>query len=106
MKERGFMNLITLNVKLCTENENNDILLFRFDDGDGKVHLNTDSCQAEMKEVFSRLIRLLIENDVTLMLTIDDDYGRNLYKEVCSEYISDLQKEIDSVKSLIRNEFS
>jgi len=98
------MNQTTLDIRLYAEDEE-DILSFQFDDGEGMVYLNSDSCQGQMKDVFSRLIKLSLENDVLLNLIIADDYGRGLYKDVSKEYVRELQKELDSVKDKIRREF-
>ena len=50
------MNQITLNVKLFAEGEDEDILAFCFAEGEGRINLNSDACQAQMKEVFSKLV--------------------------------------------------
>ena len=50
------MNQITLNVKLMTGNDEEDYLAFLFEDGEELVNLNRDSCQGELKSVFSKLI--------------------------------------------------
>ncbi len=100
------MNQITLDVKLYEDSGENDILSFQFEDTEGKVYLNSDSCQAQMKEVFSRLIILSLNDDIQLKLIIDEGYGRGLYKDVCSEYIKELQKELDNVKDRIRREMA
>ena len=104
MKGKTSMNQITLNVKLYSENEDNDILGFMFADGESKVNLNSERCQAELKKVFSKLIKLSLEKDVTLSLVIDEAFSRNLYKDVCSEYIKDLQNELDQIRVKIRKE--
>ena len=106
MKGKIFMNQITLDVKLYEDSGENDILSFQFEDTEGKVYLNSDSCQAQMKEVFSRLIILSLNDDIQLKLIIDEGYGRGLYKDVCSEYIKELQKELDNVKDRIRREMA
>ena len=100
------MNQIMLNVLLTAENEEEDTLVFQFQNGDCKVNLNTDSCQAELKGIFSKLLYLCIENDVTLSLIIQDGYNRGLYKDVCKEYISELQRELDNIKDSIRREMA
>lgn len=100
------MNQITLNVKLFAESTDDDILAFLFEDAESRVNLNTDSCQAELKEAFSKLIKLSLDNDVSLNLIIEDGYGRGLYKDVCTEYIAELQRELDSVKEKIRREIA
>ena len=100
------MNPITLDIRLYADNDDEDILTFMFDDGVGEVYLNSDSCQGQMKDVFSRLIKLSLTNDVLLHLVIAEEYGRGLYKDVCKEYVCELQKELDSVKEKIRREFT
>ena len=100
------MNQITLNVKLFAESTDDDILAFLFEDAESRVNLNTDSCQAELKEAFSKLIKLSLDNDISLNLIIEDGYGRGLYKDVCTEYIAELQRELDSVKEKIRREIA
>ncbi len=100
------MNQITLNVKLFAESTDDDILAFQFEPDECRVNLNTDSCQAELKDVFSKLIKLSLSNDVTLNLIIEDGYGRGLYKDVCTEYITELQHELDTVKDKIRKEIA
>ena len=106
MKERISMNQIILNVKLYAEGTDDDILSFQFEDEEGKVFLNSDSCQVQMKEIFSKLIKCSLENDVVLKLVIDEEYGRLLYKDVCSEYVQELQNELNSVKDKIRREIN
>lgn len=106
MKERISMNQITLEIQLFAENTDNDILAFQFDDGECRVNLNMDSCQAELKDTFSKLIKLSLENDVTLKLKIEEGYGRGLYKDVCTEYINELQRELNNVKERIRRELT
>ena len=99
------MNQITINVKLYSNESNkDDILAFLFEDETKEIHLNTDSCQFELKGVFSKLLTQSLKNEVTLNLIVADNYGRVLYKEVCEEYISDLQHELDNIKDTIRKE--
>ena len=106
MKGKTSMNQIILDIKLYAENEDDDILSFVFGDGERKVYLNSDSCQGQMKDAFSRLVKISLSNDVQLHLIIDDDYSRGLYKDVCKEYVQELQKELDGVKDRIRREFA
>ena len=86
------------------EDTNDDILAFMFDNAESVIHLNTDSCQIELKDIFSKLLTLCIENDIILNLIVADNYSRGLYKDVCTEYISELQRELDNVKDAIRKE--
>ena len=106
MKERIFMSQTTLIARLYAETPDDDVLSFLINGNEEKVYLNSDSCQAHLKEVFSKLITISINEDVQLQLKIDDDYGRGLYKDVCTEYIQELQNELDSVKERIRRELA
>jgi len=39
-------------------------------------------------------------------MKIEEGYSRDLYKDVCSEYVIELQRELDSIKERIRREVS
>ena len=39
----------------------------------------------------------MVHSEVSLNLTIDDNYKKTLYKDVCQEYIKDLNKELQKV---------
>lgn len=100
------MNQIKLNVKLFAEGEDEDILAFCFAEGEGRISLNSDSSQVQMMEVFSKLVYLCINNDVELSLEIEEEYKRSLYKDVCQEYVRELQREMNNVREKIRREFN
>jgi hypothetical protein len=101
------MNQITINVKLYSNDESkDDVLAFLFEKENKEIHLNTDSCQVELKEVFSKLLTQSLENDVILKLIIEDNYNRGLYKDVCTEYIAELQRELNNVRDAIRKEIA
>ena len=63
-----------------------------------------DFTKAELKVVFSKLVKLSLESNVKLNLVIDDSFNRGLYKDVCKEYIKDLQAELDNAKAKIIKE--
>lgn len=105
MRGNIFMNQVDLKVKLYADSNGNDILSFGFENGAGEVYLNMDNCQSQMKDVYSKLIRFSIENDVSLKFETESSYKRALYKEVCEEYVKELQKELDTVIGRIRREF-
>jgi arginine repressor len=66
------------------------------------VNLNSDTSQSELKKVFSKLLELIIENDVKLVLKIAEGYSKVLYMDVCTVYIDDLNREISSVAESVR----
>lgn len=80
-----------------------DVMIFNLDGDSDKyvIYMNRSSGQADMKGVFTKLLELLIDKDVTLELKIAEGYSKGLYKEVCSEYISELNREIIQVKASI-----
>ena len=84
-----------------------DVLIFRLDNEAPEkysINLNNSTNQAEIKVVFSKLLELLINEDLELNLIIASGYTKGLYKDVCIEYISDLNREIMQVKSSITRE--
>lgn len=83
-----------------------DVLIFRLDNEQPEkyvVNLNSGSSQAEIKDVFSRLLEMLITDDIVLELQFSEGYSKGLYKDVCTEYINDLNREILQVKQSISN---
>ena len=82
-----------------------DVLIFRLDEDNPEkyiVNLNSPSNQTEIKDVFSKLLEMLIKDDITLQLTIAKDYSKGLYKDVCTEYIQDLNREIAQVMTSVK----
>lgn len=101
------MNQRIVNVKLSTLN-NDDVLIFYLEDEAQQqyfVNLNDSNNQSEMKIVFTKLLELLLDYDIVLNLVFDDNYNKGLYKDVCTEYINDLNREIKQVKETIHKEF-
>lgn len=96
MKEKKSMNQ-EVRVTLC-EKEQEDYLCFEFEQDLVEVNLNKVNGQQNLKNVFSIILRLLEKEDVLLNLEIEEGYKKGLYKEVCAEYIADLNNEIAQVK--------
>ena len=84
-----------------------DVLIFNLDDNSPEkyyINLNNHDSQTQIKEVFAKLLEMLLESDLSLELRIAEGYSKGLYKDVCKEYISDLNKEIAQTKELIIKE--
>lgn len=84
-----------------------DVLVFSLDDNqpdDYVVNLNSSASQNELKKVFSKLLQLLLEEDIVLKLVIAEGYGKGLYKDVCKEYIDALNRELIQVKDNLKRE--
>ena len=103
MNEKTSMNQACIIVKLF-DNNGIDTLLFSIPStNEGiSVNLNDTSGQKDLKFVFEELLKILSNQDVELKLLVDDSYKKGLYKEVCTEYIAELNKEIKEVRKEIR----
>ena len=102
------MNQKVIEVKL-TALSDLDVLIFGLDEAQPDeyiVDLNNANSQNELKQVFSRLLQMLIEEDISLKYTIVPGYRKELYKEVCKEYIDDLNRELSQVKASIDKEIN
>ena len=103
MNEKTSMNQEIVNVTLY-DNNGIDTLLFEIPEEEGiAVNLNETSGQKDLKNVFEKVLKRLSLNDLELKLSIDETYKKGLYKEVCEEYISDLNNEIRVVRSEIKS---
>lgn len=104
MSEKISTNQEIINVKLLEDN-GTDIMLFYIpgEENGISVNLNETSGQKDLKNVFGRILKILNTKDVVLELNIDKLYKKGLYKEVCQEYISDLNEEIKEVREEIKN---
>ena len=108
MKGKIFMNQKQIEVLLTVVGES-DVLNFILDQekpDEYVVNLNSDTSQSELKKVFSKLLELIIENDVKLVLKIAEGYSKVLYMDVCIVYIDDLNREISNVAESVRKEVS
>lgn len=104
MKGEIFMNPTEIEVRLLAVDSETDVLRFFFDEEKIDVNLNSSTCQNDIKNVFVRVLNILVEKEVLFNLVFDKDYDRTMYKEVCTEYINDLNKEIQSVRGKIVEE--
>ena len=100
------MNPKTIEV-LLTSYEGQDVLVFHLDDAEPEkycVNLNNEASQIELKAVFSKLLEILMVEDIELKLKTDEKYKTKLYIEVCEEYIIALNNELVQVKRLMKEE--
>lgn len=100
------MNQIMIKVMLTVLGEE-DVLIFYLDDEHPEeyvIKLNSATNQADIKKVFSKILQLVLENDIALDYSVAEGYTKGLYKEVCKEYIEDLQNEINNAREQIITE--
>lgn len=86
-----------------------DVLIFGLDEEQPEayvVNLNSATSQNELKEVFSKLLELLLTEDILLQLSVAPGYSKGLYKDVCKEYIEDLNRELVQVKANMKKELN
>lgn len=86
-----------------------DVLLFGLDEecpDSYTINLNSSTSQNELKRIFSKLLQLLLEDNIVLNLVIAEGYGKGLYKDVCKEYIDDLNRELTQVREYMTKEIS
>lgn len=91
---------------LLTVIGDSDVLIFNLDtEAPDKyvIDLNDSAGQVKIKEVFSKLLEMLLDEKLTLRLRIDEGYSKGLYKDVCLEYIKELNTEIDQVIESVKN---
>lgn len=106
MKGRTFMNQEIIKVELLEKDLNTDILRFHVEEEPLEVNLNSAKCQGQLKDVFAVLLQKIISSDIKLELSVNDEYNRCMYIEVCKEYINDLNRELADIASELRNELS
>ena len=68
------------------------------------VNLNSAECQNALKSTFSAPLKKIIVSNLKLELTASPDYSRQMYREVCEEYIKDLNRELDEIKDELRGD--
>lgn len=82
--------------------EEKDYLVFDFEES-LKVNFNEESNQNELKEVFIRIFNEMTKSSIKLEYVDKPEYKNNLYKDVCREYIKDLNREINIVAKSMPN---
>lgn len=95
---------ITVKLTVCEET---DVLIFLLDEANPEkyiINLNDSSSQLQIKEVFSKLLEELLLFDIDLVLEIQEGYSKGLYKDVFTEYILELNKELKQTKSMMKKE--
>lgn len=86
-----------------------DVLVFALDEEYPDcytVSLSTSSSQNDLQKAFSKLLQMLLDEDIVLSLAIADGYSKVLQKEVCQAYIDDLNRELMQVKEIMNAELT
>lgn len=100
MSENTSTKSVVINVELL-DKDGKDILHFDLVSESHPqgidVDLNAEDGQNQLVTVFSCLLQKLLISKVVLQLKIEASYTRALFKDVCTEYIKNLNSELDSV---------
>ena len=85
---------IVVNLK---NEDGNDFLIFNFDI---PIKLNLNKCSNDdLKKVFCEVLKLIVQgNKKTFKLEISQDYTKELFKDVFTEYIKIINEEINKIK--------
>lgn len=93
-------------IKVHLETRNKiDLMVFNFDE-EKTVSMNDDNCQTELKSVFSVLLKELIIQPIKLQFEEKSEFKKPLYIDVCTEYIKELNREINTVRKAIPEKLS
>ena len=77
-----------------------DFMCFEFEELK-TVCLTNEECQNDLQEVFNMLLKELINHPVKLEYLENASYKKGLYIDVCTEYIKDLNREVNSIRKKI-----
>ena len=85
-----------IRVDLKFEDEN-DYLIFNFD---SPLKLNLNTCSNDdLKSIFCEVLKLIVDgNKKEFYLEIDQNYTKELFKDVFTEYIKIINEEINKIK--------
>lgn len=104
MKEGISMSLRIIDVLLTTLGEDRDVLRFNTtEDSVIDIDLDSSTCQTEIKRVFSEILKMAVSEDIDFRFSTEDGFPRELYKDVCEEYIKDITRELKTSIVAIRN---
>ena len=105
MKKGIFMNQEIIKATLL-ERDDIDVLCFIIDEEELDINLNSPECQNSLKKLFSLILEKAVDGSIEITLEIQDGYSREMYIEVCEEYIKDLNRELEEVTEIISKEIA
>ena len=92
--------MICKDAKLFEQNEIS-YLEFRIDEETKcTINLNSED-QTQLREMFYKIIEKCFSEEFEFRLVVEENYSKDLYKEISEEYIKQLNKEIVKVKESI-----
>lgn len=82
-----------IKVTVTTNEQNDDVMRFGLSEPIDISLTGTDGTK-QLKELFSSLMHLLIEDEVCLSFIKTEGYGTKMYEDVCKEYLDVLNDEL------------
>ena len=67
------------------------------------IDLDSSTCQTEIKNLFSEILMLAVNEDISFNFSTEEGFPRELYKDVCEEYIKDITRELQTSIIATRN---
>ena len=102
MSENTSMIQEVISVKLQTV-EDKDVLFFDIIDEQHEngitINLNSEDGRQDLVELFSALLNKMTQTKIILKFKVENGYSKGLFKDVASEYVTALSKEINNVYS-------
>lgn len=95
MKGEGFMDKV-LEVLLLEEGYVDCLRIYFGDEEFDDINLNSND-QSGLRIIYKKLIKLSLENKVSLNLKYQEGYNKNLFKEIADEFIRDLNTELKKI---------
>ena len=87
------------------DDNDNDALRFCFPDGTTlDVNLVGENGNVQLKDVFERVLKLQLKDDVEIEFKPTEGYTNAMYTQVCRAYTETLKKELAPVRSMIIKE--
>ena len=97
------MNPRIIDVLLTTLEEDKDILRFNISEETFiDIDLDSSSCQTEIKRLFSEILKISLSEDVEFQFKCEEGFPRELYRDVCEQYIKDIARELKTSTIAIR----
>jgi len=89
-------------VLLC-EKEGNDILEFELNKGNKDININNED-QNGLRSLFYSIISEAMEEEFSYTLKVQDGYAKQLYVEIATEYVSQLNTELNEIRKIARDD--
>lgn len=88
---------------VITDEQGQDVMRFMFEQP-MDVSLTGTNGTKDLKELFARLMGLILKDDVQVTFEKTSGYENQMYVDVCSEYVRALNKELTEAREKVKRE--